>query len=189
MAAQKRKKQGQINLLPQEEFVASTPGRILQWLLSTFRYLVITTEMVVIVAFISRFYFDSRLADLNDEIKQKESYIKAYLEFEKSFKRAQQQLSIFSAMTAPETVLSPLAERIVSKLPPDVSLIQLALLPGDKLSIQASSRSEQSIEQFLVNLDQEQSLSDIALVQADGRASSPFLTFTIVAKMTGAQAQ
>lgn len=182
MAAQ-GKKTRQINLLPQEEFAASTPGRILHWLLSTFRYLVITTEMVVICAFISRFYFDARLADLNDEIKQKESYIKAYLDFEKDFRRAQHQLNIFSSLADDKNALSPHVENIVSALPNDVSIIQLALMANDKLQIQASSLSERSIEQLIVNLSSNKDLSNIALVTAETKAGSPFLTFTIQANI------
>ena len=65
-----RKKSSRINLLPQEEFAASTLGRILAWILSTFRILVIMTELIVILAFLSRFWLDARTTDLNEEIKQ-----------------------------------------------------------------------------------------------------------------------
>ena len=46
----------EINLLPQKGFEATTAGRILAWILSTFRIIVIITELLVMVAFLSRFW-------------------------------------------------------------------------------------------------------------------------------------
>ncbi len=60
-----RKNQQLINLLPQEEFAVSTLGRILAWLMSTFRYIVIAVEMVVMLAFLSRFWLEWNTHDVD----------------------------------------------------------------------------------------------------------------------------
>jgi len=181
MAARK-KKEISINLLPQEEFAASTTGRVLAWLLSTFRYLVITTEMVVISAFISRFYFDSKVADLNEEIKQKQEYINAFLPFEYEFKDTQKKLSIVDNMTQSNKTLSPILTKVVEKLPADVQLFQLSVSKGNKVSILGSSLSEQSIEQLIVNLSSDTFLN-VSLTQVDTKANTPFVNFTINASV------
>ena len=62
------KKEPEINLLPQEEFEGSVIGRILKWGLSTFRIIVIIVEMVVMAAFLSRFWLDAKNSDLNEDI-------------------------------------------------------------------------------------------------------------------------
>jgi Tfp pilus assembly protein PilN len=173
----------QINLLPQEEFAASTTGRVLQWLLSTFRYLVIITEMVVISAFISRFYFDSRSTDLSEEMKQKENYIKAYLDFENQFKSAQQKLAIFSSMSDQNKKSSPLLDSIVGVMPKDIQLVQMAFLSATKLQVQASSLSERSVDQFVVNLSTLPQLQDVSLTQVDVKATSPYVNFIVQAKI------
>ena len=89
MAARKKR---QINLLPQEEFAASTLGRVLNWLLTTFRYIVIVTEIVVMTAFLSRFWLDAKSTDLNELIKQKQAVIAASADFEKEFRLTKDNL-------------------------------------------------------------------------------------------------
>lgn len=79
----RKKKTKAINLLPQEAFAKTTLGRTLTWLLSTFRIIVISVEMVVVVAFLSRFWLDARITDLNDELKQKQAVITSLATFEK----------------------------------------------------------------------------------------------------------
>src|SRR3990167_1085348 len=97
MAAPKEK--ALINLLPQEEFESSTFGRVLKWLLSSFRIMVIITELVVMTAFLSRFWLDAKTTDLNDSIKQKQAVIESQNNFEKEFRKTQNRLVIFKEVT------------------------------------------------------------------------------------------
>lgn len=182
MLPNRRKKEDNINLLPQEEFAASTTGRILHWLLSTFRYLVIVTEMVVIAAFISRFYFDSRNADLDDEIAQKQEYIEAYSSFEQEFRTTQNKLQILSLATSRGDVASGLAETIVAKLPVDIQLETISLGEDTEIQISGASLSEQSIQQLVVNLSADSKFSSVGLLQVDSKANTPFINFIISAK-------
>ncbi|KKR69678.1 MAG: hypothetical protein UU12_C0039G0005 [Candidatus Woesebacteria bacterium GW2011_GWA2_40_7b] len=88
-----------INLLPQEEFDVSTLGRILKWAMGTFRIIVIVTEMIVMTAFLSRFWLDAQNSDLNDAIAIKTAQISAQSDFEKQFRILQHKLSIFKTLT------------------------------------------------------------------------------------------
>jgi len=78
-----------INLLPQEEFEASTIGRVLKWATGTFRIIVIITEMVVMAAFLSRFWLDAQNSDLTDSIKIRSAQISAQGDLEKRFREIQ----------------------------------------------------------------------------------------------------
>src|SRR3989344_5652085 len=95
----KKEKQKLINLLPQEEFTASTLGRILTWLLSSFRIIVIVSEMVVMGAFVSRFWLDAKNADLSDDIEQKQAVVTSFSDFEQQFRSIQKKLLIFSSLS------------------------------------------------------------------------------------------
>ena len=53
-----------INLLPKTEFELSFWGRFIKWALSTGRYIIILTELVVIIAFMSRFKLDRDASDV-----------------------------------------------------------------------------------------------------------------------------
>jgi hypothetical protein len=83
-----------LNLLPKENLGETTAGRVLQWILTSFRVIVISTELVVIGAFLSRFALDTRGNDLSDEIEAKKAIIVAYQEVEHNFKKTQEKIEI-----------------------------------------------------------------------------------------------
>jgi len=146
-----RKKQALINLLPSEEFAGSTTGRLLAWALSTFRYIVIATELIVIVAFISRFWLDAKNSDLRDEIEQKQSIILGSADFEKEYREVQLRMSIFNALAVQQISMSDILTRVSSSIPEDVFLSSITIA-GKNLRIEGLSPSERSIVQFEVNL-------------------------------------
>lgn len=172
-----KKKKEPINLLPQEEFAASTVGRILTWLLSSFRMIVIATEMVVMGAFLSRFWLDARNTDLNDEIKQKSAVIVAYKEIEKSFRADQTKLKLVGQLTAGVTENAQIDEAIQS-LPGDIILTNLSF-EGPTAQIAGLAQSEQSIAQLLVNLNSQKSFKAPSLSQLTSNKDGNGLNFSI----------
>jgi Tfp pilus assembly protein PilN len=82
-----------INLLEKDEFSESPIGRLVTWATTNGRYIIIATEIVVLLAFISRFSLDRKLTDLNEEIEQKSAIIQANTQFESDFKKLQSKLS------------------------------------------------------------------------------------------------
>ncbi len=168
-----------INLLPQEGYANTTSGRVLAWLLSTFRYLVITTEMIVIVAFLSRFYFDSRSADLNDEIQQKQEFIQAYSEFEKDFRDTQQRLALYSEVANEKNMASPLIDSVIRSMPTNIFLTNLSVSPQKDILIQGESFGEQDISQFVANLQTEPRFSSVSLSKIESLAGSSSVSFTV----------
>jgi hypothetical protein len=66
----------EINLLPREEFEKKPIGKFLTWALSIGRYIIIFTELIVILAFLSRFKLDRDLSDLNQSIREKQAVIR-----------------------------------------------------------------------------------------------------------------
>jgi len=149
MAAQK--KHTLINLLPSEEFAISTTGKLISWALSTFRFIVIVTELVVILAFISRFWLDAQNANLREEIEQKQSLIAASSDFEKEFREVQKRLIIYKTLSQNQSSLSDIFSKISSNIPEDVLLSSLNINEGN-LRITGLSPNEKSIVQFAVNL-------------------------------------
>ena len=70
-------KQPTINLIGEEEMAHTPVGRIVAWAVTYGRYIMIGTEIIVLLAFISRFSLDRKLTDLNDEVSQKQAIIDA----------------------------------------------------------------------------------------------------------------
>jgi Tfp pilus assembly protein PilN len=135
-----------INLMDQPEFESSSVGRLLTWAITYGRYIMIGTEIIVLLAFISRFSLDRRLTDLREAITQKQMILQANLQFENDFANLQQSLikikKLLNGQDKPVTVLY----QISSFLPSDVAMtsyssgkntIQISLLAGttDGLSL------------------------------------------------------
>ena len=119
-------KKSVINLLPQEEFNVSVTGRILRWAMSTFRIIVIVTEMVVMAAFLSRFWLDAQNSDLNNAIKIKAAQITALGSTEKEFRLVQSKVNIIGKMQQ-SPKLTQIVNTVTSKLPGNVILIGILI--------------------------------------------------------------
>jgi Tfp pilus assembly protein PilN len=185
MAAPKKK--SDINLLPQEEFDSSTKGRVLQWLLGAFRYIIIVTELIVIFAFVSRFYFDLRLANINEEIDQKQAYIIARGNLEQTFRQTQSRLNIFGQMTEENLKVSPVVDDIAKRLPADTALKNLVFSEDKKINIQGRAFTDRSIQQLLANLSASDFLTNLQLIQVESKIENPEINFSILADLKGAE--
>ncbi len=159
-----------INLLPQEEFEGTTFGRILKWLMSSFRMLVVATEVVVIAAFLSRFWLDAKNTDLDDEIRQKQAVIVADAAFEKEFKNTQKRLRIYSALSKNEKTQETI-NIISSIMPADITLKSIGIQDGS-VQLSGSATSEPSIFQFILNLTANENFKDVTLTGVSGNVES-----------------
>jgi Tfp pilus assembly protein PilN len=168
------KKKSAINLLPQEEFESSTLGRLLRWAMTSFRYIVIVTEMVVMGAFLSRFWLDARNSDLNDTLAAKTVQIESQSEFENEFRGLQESLRIFQEL-AGGIKSSEMVSKIVTKIPTDVTLLAISF-QSTSVQVKGIAGSEFGIAQFISNLKADSSLKEIALGQINSAEDNPSLT-------------
>lgn len=147
MAASKK-----ISLLPQEGFENTSLGRILAWALSAGRVIVIITELIVIIAFLSRFWFDRTLTDLNEEIKQKSTLINAQKSLETEFRNVQSRI-VQAKDVEKENQKIKLIQDIMAKVPAEARLDKISA-EKDGITITGISLSEAAIEGFIVSLEQ-----------------------------------
>ncbi|MBU0572594.1 PilN domain-containing protein [Patescibacteria group bacterium] len=174
-----RKKKNRINLLPQEEFAQSTLGRVLAWLLSSFRVIVIITEVFVMMVFLSRFWLDAKSADLNDLIKQRQAVLVASVDFENEFRGAQKKLSIFSELTAVDKPTTGHLNTTSSLVPPEIVLSSFSFV-GDDIKIEGVSPNERGIAQFVANLDASDEFEEVAITQiSTDKEIQVLLTFSL----------
>lgn len=156
------KENDSINLLPQKQFAYTTTGRILGWILSTFRIIVIFTELVVMVAFLSRFWLDAQNSDLDEEIQQKTAILKASQEFETRFRSVQKKLVFVSAVAKHNDILYQLMDTLSTSTPPDITLISITN-NSNTVNIEGLTANEKSIQQLIVNLASKDSFEDVSL--------------------------
>lgn len=159
-----------INLLPKTEFELSFWGRFLKWALTTGRYIIILTEMVVIMAFLSRFKLDKDLLDLNDRISGKKNILEATFSIEETFLSTQARLEQARAILEQTPQATQLVDRIVEHVPAGVSIKNVgASFTDRKVTVVAEATSEQAVGQLIAALstDKQWRSLDVGTITAD----------------------
>lgn len=123
----------------------------MKWGLSTGRYLVILTELVVIAAFLSRFKLDQDYADLGDKINGKKAVLTAMAETEKRFRLAQERLEAAGKIIGGQLEAANEIEEVTAKVPVGVVLTDLAV-SNKVISVTGSADKTDEIGVFLSRL-------------------------------------
>lgn len=149
-----------INLLGDSEMEHTPLGRIVSWAVTYGRYIMIGTEIVVLLAFISRFSLDRKLTDLKEEVSQKQDIIEANLPFENEVRSLQDKLTkIKSLVVQPVDPLGTLT--LFQTLLPQGVYLQSYNMSNDKLTVQATAGSTNSFAQFMSNLQSSKNLTEV----------------------------
>jgi Tfp pilus assembly protein PilN len=159
---------GKVNLLPKDKFESSAIGKFLKWATSAGRAIVVLSEFVVICAFLSRFYFDTQLANLFDDIKQKKAIVAAAASFEEQFRQIQEKTQIVKALLAQESRPSVLISEISQLLPADVSLTGINL-EGKMITLNGYCLTTNGLRLFWNGLNQHPQLGQVTLSNLSSR--------------------
>ena len=163
-----------INLLPQKGLVTTTGGRVLLWILTSFRIIVIFTEIIVMAAFLSRFWLDAKNTDLSEEISHKKDVLIASSDFEKEFKHVQKRLEVLSELSKNDRLATRSLKSIRTSLPPDIFLNGVSF-SENKFNLTGMSPNEKSIQQLVVNLENKENLENVSLTSINSEKNNPDL--------------
>jgi hypothetical protein len=182
VAAQQNQKPVAINLLSQDEFSQSAVGRVMLWALSIGRYVVVFTELIVIMSFLSRFKLDRDLTDLNEAINRQKAIILSYGTLETDFRFAQKQLEIIRAsqsLISPPKILNLLSQTT----PTDVKVEQFQLTEKG-LQLSATALSPQGFVRFISNLLGNPTVKHLAIGGVNSKDKGLSISFDITAEIT-----
>ncbi|KKT74864.1 MAG: hypothetical protein UW69_C0025G0003 [Microgenomates group bacterium GW2011_GWA2_44_7] len=129
-----------INLLPQDDLTASPAGKFLLFFLNLGRYVVIFTELVVIVAFITSLVLDYQKRNLEDEIDQKIQFLDANYDFEKEFRFTQGRLTEINSLLSKQFGSKNVIDRFTPLISSEITISKI-LISTDSIRIDGSSRS------------------------------------------------
>jgi hypothetical protein len=151
MASAKKKT---ISLLTEKPLEITLKGRIISWLLKSGRVVVVLTELIVIMAFFSRFWLDRRNTDLSERIRQYQVILASTSEFEKEFRNFRQRLNKSSKKLAEEKDLSVPLKIVAQEVPKGVVLSNFSFKNADNPSASLSVvvYSERGLFKFIRNL-------------------------------------
>lgn len=169
-----------INLVPKDPFFHTTLGRALQWALSAGRYIIIFTELIVIISFAARFTLDRQITDLNSDIVQKQSVIESYGELENNFRLAQAKIENVQQIEQDVNIVDVFA-KLSEVTPQDVTLSQLTIRP-DGISATGKTLSQTSFNLLINNLQLSPQFRNVSVSKVESEdEGSPGLVFTITA--------
>lgn len=142
--------QTKINLAPKDPFYESFLGKITTWALSVGRYLVIFTELVVIVSFLSRFQLDRQVTDLNTEIVKQQRIIESYGDLEQNVRDVQKKIENYGRLKDVRP-MKEVFEKLTEITPEDIKYQELTVTTK-KISVRAHANSRQALDRYILNL-------------------------------------
>ncbi len=166
-----------INLIPQDPFMSSVVGKFLVWSLSIGRYIVILTELVVILSFLSRFKLDRDLTDVNEAIEAQKTLIKSYGNTEAEFVATQAKINFIKKEGKNHQISSSL-DFIEKNLPIDVKLTQLNIQPL-RWFMSASAMSAQGMKATVDQVVQANPQADVSLGKVKLNSQTGTIDFDI----------
>ncbi|MDQ5951495.1 MAG: hypothetical protein QG639_776 [Patescibacteria group bacterium] len=169
-----------INLVPKDPFFHTPLGRTLQWALSAGRYIIIFTELIVIISFAARFTLDRQITNLNSDIISRQSTIENYGELEDDFRLAQSKIENVKQIEQDVNIVD-VFQKLTEVTPQDVTLNQLAITPS---GISASGRtlSQTSFNLLINNLQLSPQFLNVSVSKVESEEDgSPGLLFTVLA--------
>ncbi|TSC85737.1 MAG: type IV pilus assembly protein PilN [Microgenomates group bacterium Gr01-1014_16] len=137
-----------LNLLPKTVLEQSVWGRSLRWALSTGRYVIIITEIVVIAAFLSRFKLDQDVSDLGERINGKKNVMEVMLPVETKFRQVQNKLALARSTKSESIKFEEIFGDLESSIPEGISL-QTMKIEKNLLHLTALAKSEGDLADFL----------------------------------------
>lgn len=169
--------------MPDEMDLNSPSARLLRWITTVGRVVIIATELVVIGAFLSRFYLDRKNADLSEVIRQQRAILDSTKEFEDDFTQLQTKLSTIKKVYAATPAYDEKISDLVTSTPLDIRYESMSIKKSDTNTISADIEliafQEESIVNFITNLILSPSMDSVNIRTIKKNSKENFYRVTI----------
>lgn len=169
-----------VNLVPKDPFFASPIGKVLKWALSVGRYIVIFTELIVILSFITRFNLDRQVTDLNETINQKKVIIESFGELETNVRMFQAKTDAYHQIKQQSNIadIFPILSRIT---PQNIKLEELQIKPG-KIAFRGTATTQGTFNTLVTNMELSPEFAEVKVGSVgSGETNEPGIQFSIEA--------
>ena len=172
-----------INLLPKEKLDQNLFGKVLNWALTIGRYIIITTELVVIIAFFWRFRYDLQLNKIRESIGNKQEQISSYQKLEKQFRFLQNRIGALNEIKKNNVLGSSVYQEVSQVTPQDVYYYTFNI-DANSLSLKGMAMSDVGLISLLEYLKRSPNINQISLDSlSSGGERDPKLEFSLSAKI------
>ena len=169
-----------VNLLPPSDFELSFWGRFLKWAVTTGRYIIILTELVVILAFLSRFKLDEDLRNLNEQIESQVAFLDSQQPQLQNFLTVQKRIVLANRELDTKVGVTEMMDYLNSKTPPEIKIGQYVFSKGE-ITFSASILDEKALGAMLSDMSHDRRWKSLDLTQV---SSDPVfgIKFSLTAK-------
>ena len=170
-----RKSPAPINLLVKKKTTADT---VLEWALTTGRFIIILTETIALTAFAYRFVLDRQIIDLHDKIRQKQAILSFYKEDEEKFRLLHNKLATVSTLDSQAQVTPTLVDELVKLAEGKAILQNLRVTPTDAEMI-AETPSIPLMNSLITGLKQHPRVIGVSVDSVENDPTTGKITLTI----------
>lgn len=176
-----------VNLLVQKGIQPKLYLKILNWVLSSGRFIVIFVEIVVIIAVVYKYKLDTEYASLQDKIQQQIPYIQSLKNDELLIRQTQYQLSMIKQNKSANPDFSQVVFLIAALTPQSIKLSNITFdrtqsYPNTNLTITGESPSVIQISAFIKALKKDPTFADIALTNLSLEGETTFSIIGVILK-------
>lgn len=154
------------NLLKPQSNPEKLPVRLLRWLLSTGRYLLIFVEALVLIAFIARFKLDADLAAKKEAIEEQIPYIESLKPYEILIRQTQLKLSTIGNIKKNTLDWAVILKKIADQTPTGVTLAGINMTKDiDNITVRmtGSTQINSDLTNFIAGLKEDNAFSNVNL--------------------------
>lgn len=170
----------EISLLPNESNINSFSAKVIRYLTTVGRFIIVFTELIVISAFLSRFWLDRQNSDLSETLRQQKSILQSTTEFEKEYLSLQNRLKYIDTQYKNQPKYVENIRGLVSSIPSTVFVENLTVY-HDTAQASLYSFQEDSLVDLIVSLSLNPSVStlDIRKIEKKAKDSKYFIDISL----------
>ena len=174
------------NLLIRSSYRLKFHTRLIKWLLSSGRYIVIIVEMIVIGAFVYRYKLDADLVSLQEDIVQQSAYVQSLKRDEDLIRLTQFQLSSIKTARDADLDVATFLSTVATLTPKNIKLTTLSINNGGDIkttptfSLNGTTTSNDQLSLFLKTLQKDPQFANVTL---SNLSFEGLTTFTITGEL------
>lgn len=155
-----------LDLLKSQSDYSKLSSKLYNWILSTGKYIFITVEAIMLIAFLIRFKLDTDLQVLKKEMDQKKQYLENLKSTETAIRHTQFKLKTINSFFATYIQYPKIVKDISDQTPPGIKFINLSLENQENkviIKINAQAQTSNDISNFTAGLNSNDNFSDVTL--------------------------
>lgn len=172
----------QISLLPDSHRANTFTSRLIDWITSVVRVVIILTEFFVVAAFLSRFWLDRQNSDLSEKIRQQKAILTSTASFEKEYIAFQDRLNVIADLDQHPNLDGAL-KSVFKSVSPGIYFTKLSTDPQHELletKISVRAYSSQAVIDFVTNLILNKNIKKLTVSSIEKTPKTSFYSINLV---------